>query len=272
MASLSQYKKRAILPLVAAGLALYYLLVFLPLAHKAASLDQPLQQAWRKLAASLDQTNATGLDFLHITNQLAETRQALAVFENTRQRAAARLELAPALRAKMNKSFQLIEFQNERSKQIDELSTQAKQLQVALDPAVLYGLPEHTVEVQEPAMLWAALSLTRDLLETALKCNVTAVHALHLPPVLSNPPPTESIGKWLEIPIELEFTASGTNALKLIRSLPLRTDELRAVGFPDAPASKGLLFIDRLIIKKQAPEKVDEVRVALRASGFVMRE
>ena len=39
-----------------------------------------------------------------------------------------------------------------------------------------------------------------------------------------------------------------------------------------APPDKPALFIDRLIIKKQAPEKPDEVRVWMRLIGFVLRE
>jgi len=48
----------------------------------------------------------------------------------------------------------------------------------------------------------------------------------------------------------------------------MRGDELRAAGFPEAPPEKPPLFIDRLIIKKQSPEKPDEVRVFLRLVAF----
>jgi hypothetical protein len=54
--------------------------------------------------------------------------------------------------------------------------------------------------------------------------------------------------------------------------LPLRADELRAAGLPEAPVDKPPLFVDRLIIRKQSPDKPDEVRVWLRVVGFVLRE
>ena len=76
----------------------YFLLFYLPLTRQAASLDEPLQKAWRKLAASVDQTNAT-VDFLRFTNQLSETRQALAILEDTRKDAAQRLDLSPDLKS-----------------------------------------------------------------------------------------------------------------------------------------------------------------------------
>jgi hypothetical protein len=41
---------------------------------------------------------------------------------------------------------------------------------------------------------------------------------------------------------------------------------------PVAEADKTPLFIDRLIVKKQSPDKVDEVRLWLQATGFVFRE
>jgi hypothetical protein len=58
----------------------------------------------------------------------------------------------------------------------------------------------------------------------------------------------------------------------LVKCLPLRADEIRAAGLPEAPADKPALFVDRLIIQKQSPDKADEVHVWLRAVGFVLRE
>ena len=47
---------------------------------------------------------------------------------------------------------------------------------------------------------------------------------------------------------------------------------MRAAGLPEAPLDKPVLFIDRLVVRKQSPDKPDEVRVSLRAVGFVLRE
>jgi hypothetical protein len=70
----------------------------------------------------------------------------------------------------------------------------------------------------------------------------------------------------------LEFTASADNATRFLQSLPLRSEELRAAGLPVPDGVKTPLFIDRLIVKKQASDKVDEVRLWLQAMGFVFRE
>lgn len=272
MSSLREIRRRVTLPVAGLALALFYLLGFLPLARKAANLDVPLENAWRKLAVSLEQTNATAIDFTRITNQLAETRQALAVLEETKKKAATRVELSEALRARLNAPFQLVDYQNERSKQIDDLDLQAKQQKITIDPGVYSGFPLHTVDIRDPALLWPALFLTDDLLATAVRSKVVAIHSLEVALDLTNSPPSENSGRWTEIPIEVEFSGSAESAAKVIQSLPLRADEIHTAGLPEAPPNKAPLFIDRLVVRKQTPEKLDEVRVWVRAVGFILRE
>jgi hypothetical protein len=272
MPSFTELRRRFLLPLAGLGLALFYLFGFLPLAHQAVNLDAPLDSAWHKLATSLDQTNALVIDFAHITNQLAETRQALAILEDTKKKAASRLEVAPVLRTRLSDPFQLVDFQNERSKHMDDLDRIAKERQITVDSAVYAGFPEHTVDTREPSLLWAALSLSQDLLATAVRCKVSAIHSLEVNLDLTNAPSSEALRRWAQIPLQFEFTASGDNALKVIQSLPLRADEIKADGLPEAPPEKAPLFIDRLIVRKESPEKQDEVRVWLQAVGFILRE
>jgi hypothetical protein len=269
-----EYRRRVIIPLAGVALAAYYLFVFLPLARRAESLDAPLQKAWEKLSSSLEpgQTNATAIDFLRITNQINETRQALAVLDNAKKQATTHLQLDPAVRARMNAPFQLFEYQNERSKLLDDLSNLAKQQQVTLEPAVLAGFPEHTADVRQPALLWPALVAIDGLLRTAFQCKITTVHSLEAPLALTNAAPINGPEVLAEIPLELEFTASATNTTRFLRCLPLRAEETRASGLPEVPADKPVLFVDRLVLRKQSPDKPDEVRVCLRAVGFVLRD
>ena len=172
----------------------------------------------------------------------------------------------------MQGDFQLVDYANERSRQLDELSILAKQQQAAVEPAVFAGFPDHTADVKQPALLWASLSLTESLLRTALQCKVSAIHSLDVPPVLTNAPPTNGTERLAEIPLQVEFTGSAASVAMLVKCLPLRADEIRAAGLPEAPADKPALFIDRLIIQRQSPDKADEVHVWLRAVGFVLRE
>lgn len=271
-ASFREYQRRGIVPLVGLALAAYYLFVLLPLNRQAKSLDEPLQKAWQKLSLSLDQSNATAIDFLHITNQLSETRQDLRILENTRQQALARLDPGPTVRKRMQAGFVIMEYETERIQEKVELSNLAEQQHAAVEPAVFDGFPEYTADVKQPPLLWAALSLTENLIRTALQCKVTAIRSLEVPPVFTNALPTNATERLAEIPLLVEFTASAASAAQLVQCLPLRADEIRAAGLPEAPPDKLPLFVDRLIIQKQSPEKPDEVRVCLRAVGFVLRE
>ncbi len=272
MASFHEYKRRSLLPLGLGVLALYYVLVFVPLSHRVKDVNEPLQRAWRKLANTVEQGNATSLDFLALTNQLQETRQALAIVDIAKQKAAARLELSPALRAKLTAPFQLVDYQNERSKQIDDLYQKARQQKISVEPAVYIGFPEHTTETQDPAMLWAALSFTDELLEAALRAKVSAIHSLEVPLQLTNTPSSETLGRWDEVPIQLEFTAPADNVLRMLQGLPAPVQVQTTNAVPDMPQEGAPLFIERLIIRKQSPEKSDEVRVWLRVLGFALRE
>ncbi len=74
-----------------------------------------------------------------------------------------------------------------------------------------------------------------------------------------------------EIPFQIKLTGSADSVTRLLQLLPLRGDELKAAGLAQ-PADKTALFIDRLMLKKQSPEKPDELRLWLRAVGFVLRE
>jgi hypothetical protein len=268
----SEYQRRRIVPLAGLALVAYYFIVLPPLSHKSEKLDESVRTNWFKLSLSLGQTNVTAIDFLHITNQLTETRQALVILENVKQLATARLQLDPALNARINRLFVNDEYDSERDTRRNDLANLAKQAQVALDPTVLNSYPEYTFDVKKSSYLWAALSFTDSLLRTAVSCRVTAIQALEVPPVLTIWPPINSTERLIEIPLDLEFTSSAAGADKLLQYLPLRADEARAAGWTNAPNNKPVLFIDRLVVQKQSPEKLDEVHVWLRAVGFVLRE
>src|SRR5689334_5561729 len=116
MPSFREYRRRSVVPLAAIALAAYYVIVFVPLSRKAESQNPPLQKDWQRLSSFLDQTNATTIDFGRITNQLAETKRSIAVFETAKKKAVSRLETSPGLRVKLSSPFQLVEYQNERGK------------------------------------------------------------------------------------------------------------------------------------------------------------
>jgi hypothetical protein len=265
----TEYKRRSIIPICGLALLAYFLFVFLPLSRRAADLDPPLEKAWRSLCGSLERSNATMVNFTQITNQLAETRQALGLMDEAMKRTAERLRLGTNTQAKMEASFELYDYQNQRSKEADELVKLAKNEKVTIEPLVLAGFPEHTVDIKDPTLLWPALSMVSSLLTSAIKCQITNLHSLDVPLTLTN---AAASNRLSEILIQAEFTGPFTGVLRLIQSLPLRSEELKSAGLPEVGPEKTPLFVDRLVIRKQTPEKPNEVRVALRLIGFVLRE
>lgn len=268
---LQEYRRRTVVPFSAVALAVYYLLVYVPLGKRGKDLDAPLNRSWQQLAASLGRSNAVSIDFLHITNQLNETRQALAILETSKRRAADRVELGPQVKARMTGLFQLVDYENERSKKLEALTTLAKQQQVKIDSPVYSGFPEHTADIRQPELLWAALSMVDSLLTSAVKSKVSALHLLQVPVAFTNSPSNMPLALD-EIPILLEVTGPAASVMNLVRSLPLRASELSAAGLPPSTPDKPPLFVDRFIVKKQDPEKPDEVRAWLRVVGFVLRQ
>ena len=268
----NERRRRSLVPLAALALTAGFLFVLMPLAQRADKLKSPLDKAWLKLSAALGQTNSPTIDFVGITNQLDATRQAIAALETARKKAAARADLGDAVRERMNAPFQLVDYENERGKQQDDLRKLAAQHQVTLAPAVFEGYPAHTADVKQPTLLWAELALIEDLLTTAIRCKVAAIHSLNVPLALTNAPPPEGIRTLAEIPVQIEFTAAAPIVAQLLQSLPLRADEMKAAGLPEVPTNKPALFIERLTLRKQSPEKPEEVRASLRVVGFVFRE
>lgn len=269
---LQEYRRRTIVPLAAAGLAVYYLFVYVPLSHRTAELDRPLQNTWTNLAAAIGRTNSFAIDFNHLTNQVQQTRQALAMVESARDKAAARLALSPEIKARMASAFQLVEYDNERSKAIYAWIQLAKASGVTVDAAVYAGLPEHTADVRQPELLWPTFSIVDGLVTSALNAKVTGLHTLQAPVVLTNATAPRSGIVIHEVPVEVELTGNASEVSRFIQALPLNAEEIKTAGLPASSAAKPPLFIDRLIIKKQNPAKPEEVRVWLRALGFVLRE
>ncbi|HOP97822.1 MAG TPA: hypothetical protein PLK78_10340 [Verrucomicrobiota bacterium] len=263
-----ELRRRTLLPLAVLALAAYFVFVLAPLSRRSAALDAPLEKEWQALASRLGATNTATIDFQGITNRLAQNRQTLDALREARRLTAERLKLPEEVRMRMNFPFQLVDYENERSRQVEELRQLARQRKVNLDPAVLTAFPEHTTDVRRPSLLWPALEFIRILLTSAIESQVAAVHSLSVPPGFTDGPTAP--GMPAEIPIQVEVSGSMDQVARLIQSLPLRHDELEAAGLASLPTNKPALFIDRLVIRKQSPDKLDDVRASLRIVGFVL--
>ena len=254
---------------VASGLALYYFLVFRPLSQRAEALDGPLDEVSQELVSvSLESIGIHDLDLVQVKKTKAALQTSLATTEKASLMIAGRVELEPAIRAKLKDTFLLIDFQNERQKRIEQVTALAKTQQVTLDPVVPAGFPEHKAEMKEPNLLWAELSIVHHILTAAINNKVGAVRNLNLLPV---PPHRAAVGETSlqAISVRVELVGPMESAFNFLLALPLRAEEMKAAGLPESLPGKPALFLDKLILRKQTPEKPAEVNLDVVVCGFV---
>ncbi|MEK7685290.1 MAG: hypothetical protein AAB466_07710 [Verrucomicrobiota bacterium] len=253
-------------------LALYYVAVYRPLAQRAEALDEPLTSLWRQLAtANLQNDPAGGVDLVAASQNLRQARTWLAAMNRQSGQIEARIALEAEIRSRMKAPFQLVDFQNERQLRIEQLSQLAKQNQVALEPTVLAGLPEFNTETKEPALLWGQLGFASHLLRTAIQCKVPSIKTLHLPSSQSYPARGASQDALEEIPLHLELSGPMNVISKFLLSLPLRAEEIKVHSLPEAAPAKPAMFLDRFLLRKQSPDKAEEVSLTVRVCGFIYR-
>lgn len=270
MALNQDIRRRSLLPLTALLLVAGYFLVFLPLDRRADELDASLNTAWNRLSGALGQTNVNRLDFAGLTNQFNSRSSALHTLQQVRQQALERIELSDAVRARIAEPFQLIDFEGASNGRKEALLKLAKDQGVKVEPAVLDGFPVSTADREEPALLWAELSFLDRLLTSAIRARVSAIHSVMVaPPVRTDASASRQLR---EFPISIELTGPAPTIGALLDSLPLRGSELKAAGLAESPGDAPPMFIDRLMLRKESPEKQDEVRLSLRAVGFLYRK
>ncbi len=262
--------KRVLAPAAALGLLAGYLFALLPLKRQSENLKVPLRKEWTELARTLGDSNQLNLDFGAIASGLQHTRLALRTLDNTRARAAARCELSPATEARMQAPFQLVDYENERGRQQDELRELAAKLKATLAPAVFEGFPTHSTAVTEPTLLWAELEMVTGLLHTALQCGIPTIESLNVAYTPSNAPAAFTNAWPKEIPIQIELTAPAPAVKRLLQALPMRTNELAAAPSPlSVAAPKPAFYVERILLRKQTPAQLEEVKAIMRVTGFV---
>jgi hypothetical protein len=253
-------------------LACYFLLVYRPLERRAAACDRPLTNLWSELTQVTLETNATrGGELPRIVEALQRVQDSVAALQKAEQAARTRLALDPGLRSKLAVPFQLIDFQNERQLRTEQLVQLAAERKVVLNPAVVAGFPEYTTDRRQPAYLWAQLSFLNQLLVAAVQSQVSTVSTVRLPPVQYHRVATNG-AEVVEIPMQLALSGRAPAVARLLQSLPLRAEELKARGLPEVSPQKPAFCLDRILVRKLSREQEDLVSVELTACGFVLPE
>jgi len=271
MVTLKQIARiRWVMLVVALGLALYYFLVFRPLSHRAEALDGQLADVRQELVnVSLESSGIHDLDPGQIKKAQEALQASLTATDKAGQMIATRTELEPEIRAKLKEPFLLIDFQNERQKRIEQVTALAKTQQVTLDAAVLAGFPEHKAEMKEPNLLWAELSIVHHLLTVAINGKVASLKNVSVLPIQPHRAAGGTEVYLVEIPVRIELIAPMESAAYFLLALPLRAEEMKTAGLPECRPGKPALFLDKLMLRKQTPEKPAEVNLDAVVCGFV---
>jgi hypothetical protein len=259
---------QSVLLLAAVGLLGAYAVVFLPLARQADALDRPLLIAWTNLVTEV-RTNlvVSGLEAEDLRAARTEVESTLARVREAVNAAAERLRLSPELRDKVNAPFQLVEFEKSRLQVISDLRRLAESNQVAVVDAVWNGFPEYTFAEANPSLLWAELAFANQLLARAVALRPTAIASLAVLPRRSH----RADGPALEeVRLRVELHGPVDALTAFLAALPLRAEELQALGHSAGPATEPL-FLDRFLLKNST-NGLNHAWLDVVASGFVNLE
>lgn len=251
-------------------LALYYVLAYRPLSVRVAAIEAPLRQLSQELLAISPQTNAFGREYL---DRVAELRRQVnssgAALTQMVSVVRARIAFDATTRDRIEQPFRLIDFENERQTRLDELRRMAREQKVSLEPGVASGFPEYAVDRKYPTLLWPELSIAHHLVTAAIQCQLGRVVQVQVLPFQVYPGSTNASRVLFELPVRLEVVGSGGAAGRFLELLPLTAPEAQARGYPEPAKDKPVLFLQRILLRKEAKERLEEVRLELTASAFV---
>ena len=255
--------------LLALALVAYYLLVYIPLSKRAELLDRPLVSAWARLAATNHANRATaGLNLDNAAQRLKDLQGSTTGLEALERLVRQRLELIPEVRNRMAEPFQLIDFQNERLRRIEQLAALAHDKGVAIEAGVTGGLPEYIADMPQPGLLWPRLDVATQVLLSAIHAKVTTIKLMTQIPTSNHRTATDNAIFLHELPMRVEMSGPMASISRFLASLPLRGDELKATGL-EALTNKPALFIDQILLRKEAPDKPQDVALELTLCSFV---
>lgn len=249
-------------------LATFWAAVDRPLAARLAAQEAPLADLRRQLAAAAGEAGLTnGASPAQVAARLAALQAARAELAAAAAAARARLAPPPALAQRLEEPFQLVEFQNELQRRIEELGRAAGEAKVVLEAAVAGGFPKYVPDFAEPELHWAQLELVTRLLRAAIAAGAGTVHEVAVPPAPARR--LNGSDAWSEVRASMAFTGPAEAALQVIAALTLLPEEAAAAGLPPGTAGRPALLLDQLLLRRTALERPDEIRTELAVSLVV---
>ncbi len=258
----SPFTPLAAVLLGALALTLLWALVDRPLAARLVAQEVPLADLRGRLTVAAGEAGLTNTASpARLAARLAELQAARGGVGAAVAAARERLRLAGALAGRVEGPFQLVEFQNELQRRIEELGRTAGEAKVVLEAAVAGGFPRYAADFDRPELHWVQLELITRLVRSAILARVGTVHQVAVPPVPARP--LNGSDAWQEVRAFIAFTGPAEAALEVISGLTLLPEEAVAAGVRPDLAGRPVILLEHLLVRRTALERPDEVRTEI---------
>jgi hypothetical protein len=264
-----QYRKRISLGFAFAILLVYYLLVFRPLVQKERAQIEPFEIVQAELLKIATNNAAVSGLSLSSLEQLEKTlRASIATSATARSYVIDRFASEPSIATNLTRTFQLIDYQNERYKRATSLEAMAQKKGVKIAPAVMAGLPEQTTDTRRRELLWAQLGLVDAVLRTAVEVGVTSLDNVRVPEPVIYPPANDSDIQLVEVPVRVEMSGDW---FEITRTLGVLLHDAAARKELNLPVLEGLpgMSLRSIIARKSPPESPGTIQLDVEFSGFL---
>jgi hypothetical protein len=260
--------------LAATGILTFiFITLYQPLTRRAKETDQSIQTVWLQLANLNSKfKGGLGMDFQTCAGNRRLAAKSLSAMQKAAREECGRISLAQEWRGRILQPFAFMDFNYMRQQLIQELQQAAQSGNVALDPSVSAGAyPDYQPNQSNTAQLWAQLFISDQILRTAVASGVKNIKSATPLPVAVHPSLDDGRNVLDEHCLRLELTGTASAVFNFLRSLPLRLEELKALGLPASSETKPALFLKRFVIKRDFSDP-NELSLDAVISGLAARD
>lgn len=250
-------------------IALYYAAVFRPLAQKERAQAEPVARAQAQLqAAATNNPAISGLSLEGLTRLNESLRASLTNTTLAEAMIVRRFEPEPIIATNLARTFQLIDYQNERLNRGDRLINLAAEHKVRITPAVTAGLPEFTVENPVPGLLWGQLAFMDGVLRAAVECGVQTIDDVRMKQPVAHPAATNATSRLMELPLRVEVLGTSEALTRWLGLVLLDAEGRAALKLPPVEGLPAAC-LQHILARKETTDQPGLVRVIAEFSGFL---
>lgn len=251
-------------------LALYYAAVFRPLAQREADQLKPFETIQSELhSMGTNNPAVAGLSLEALQRLNSSLRGSLTNAFLARELIARRFTPEPAIVTNLSRTFQLIDYQNERLSRGDRLINFAGERKVKITPAVTAGLPEFTIENPTPELLWGQLALMDGVLRAAVAAGVQSIEDVKMPEPIGYAGQSVNRDRLMELPLRVEVTGTAEAVAKWFGIVLLDPAGREAYKLPKVEGLPGAC-LHHIMARKETTGQPSVERVTVEFDGFLM--